>query len=188
MQTLPPVLRLLAIACCAGLVMLLSACGGDDSDPNPPPPPPGPVTLTQIFNAHPQQMGSCGTCHAPDGMAVGGPDLRTPASFHNALVGLNFNHYAEGWFPGPTRPCSTEGFPYVQPGAPSQSALLAAVVYAYAMVPDPTTGEPRCEGSFAYHSTQYRPTDAADPEQPPDFLDQRLIDQLVDWVRDGAQL
>jgi hypothetical protein len=189
-QTTLPVLRFLAIACCGGLGLLLSACGGDDSDPNPFPPETGPVTLTQIFNTYPQQMASCGPgCHEPDGSAAGGPDLRTPGSFHDALVVRNFNHYAESWFPGPTNPCSSsEDFPYVYPGAPNQSALLAAVVYAYAMTPDATTGAPRCEGSFVYHSTQYSPTDAADPEQIPDFLDPLLIDQLIAWIRDGARL
>lgn len=162
--------RILTITGGSALAVLLSACGGGNGGGGS-----DPVTLTQIFADHPVQMSSCGSCHAPDRQEAGGPDLRTAESFFDSLVGRSFRNYEDSWFPGPTSVCSTDGdFPYVQPGNRGQSALLAAVVYAYSI--------DRCDGSFAYHSTQYP---AGSDE---DFLDQRLIDQLEDWIRGGAQL
>ena len=124
-----------------------------------------PGTLERVYS-YPTIQG-CGTCHGPGGQAEDGPDMSSASSFRNSLVNKNYDANYDDWFPL-TAQCSNAGFPYIEPGSPDTSAVLAAISWEYA--------EGKCDGTHAYHSTQNATIDS----------NQALKDDLVQWIENGA--
>lgn len=153
---------LLLIPLLAGLVLV--SCGKEDFLPGGPTGEPG--TLERVYSYSAIQ--ACSTCHGPGGDAEDGPDMSTAASFRSSMVNRSYDDY-DDWFPI-TRQCSNAGLPYISPGSPDNSAVLAALVWSYA------DGNEECEGTYGYHDLQKATID--------DNHD--LMDDLVLWIENGA--
>jgi len=118
------------------LFILLAGCGDDDEgSTHTPQPALGSSDINKIYAHHRAAFSGCTTCHEgtlnKESESIGGSfiDLSSAEKFVSTLV--NKHKQSDGFTALITADCSSSVDPYVRPGRPDRSVLLATVVSKY---------------------------------------------------------
>jgi mono/diheme cytochrome c family protein len=114
-QNLITLMRLLA----AVYLVTLTACGKDDEKTEP-------ETNAQFNSLWSDVFATrCGSCHGVSNTdTLNGPDMRTQDAFHSGLVNKKGTDYPD-WDTFQTNRVDCLNIPFISPGNPSQSLIVA---------------------------------------------------------------
>ncbi len=165
-------LRLNPRPCLAGIVtvsLLIGGCDDNATNGNQPQP-----TLTSLWEA--KFSGCALSCHEPDGVVPFGPDLSTKAQFRDNTVDKSIAVDYPNWLisNGGNYGGDCANIPFIKPGDPSASTVLASLVQTYAdeLI---TSGACTTTSYNTHLVNQVAIIDDPDLEQA-----------IVDWIAAGA--